>query len=242
LWHLLDCVLFALPAPGAQPIASAQLDGPTIFLKQPGQLYNKPHPPVRTYFQQANSPQDVNMSNSAPVQASRPLELASKPDFAQAMQRIDAWFAQEVIDRPPVRFSRHNAEYELLDEMGAWPSQQARWYDAEHQIARFLRQIEGKTFHGETFPVFWPNLGPNFFAGLFGCRLEFSDVTSWAEPILHDYDQPVALDWQSEYLRARAWRATWTPFWIRSIRFLIRCQHPFNPFSNPLSASVSSAF
>ena len=141
------------------------------------------------------------MSNSAPVQASRPLELASKPDFAQAMQRIDAWFAQEVIDRPPVRFSRHNAEYELLDEMGAWPSQQARWYDAEHQIERFLRQIEGKTFHGETFPVFWPNLGPNFFAGLFGCRLEFSDVTSWAEPILHDYDQPVALDWQSEYLR-----------------------------------------
>ena len=141
------------------------------------------------------------MNDSARTQIGWPLELASKPDFEQAMQRIDAWFAHEMIDRPPVRFSRHNAEYEILDDASQWPSQQARWFDAEHQIDRFLRQIEGKTFHGETFPVFWPNLGPNFFAGLFGCHLEFGDVTSWAEPILADYTQPVVLDWQSEYLR-----------------------------------------
>lgn len=141
------------------------------------------------------------MSDSVRVGAGRPLELESKPDFAQAMQRIDAWFAHEMIDRPPVRFSRHNAEYEILDDASQWSSQQARWYDAEHQLDRFLRQIEDKTFHGETFPVFWPNLGPNLFAGLFGCHLEFGDVTSWADPILAGYTQPVALDWQSEYLR-----------------------------------------
>jgi len=141
------------------------------------------------------------MSDSTRVQERWQVELESKPDFDAAMRRIDAWYAHEVIDRPPVRFSRHNAEYEMLDDAGKWPSQQARWYDVEHQFDRFARQIEGKTFHGETFPVFWPNLGPNFFAGLFGCHLEFGDVTSWADPILHDYSQPVALDWQSEYLR-----------------------------------------
>ena len=32
-------------------------------------------------------------------------------------------------------------------------------------------------------------------------RLEFAEVTTWAMPILSDYDQTVALDWQSEYLR-----------------------------------------
>lgn len=128
------------------------------------------------------------------------LELETKPDFDQAMQRIYAWYAQQVIDRPPVRFSRHNAEYERLDDAARWPSQQARWYDEAHQIERFLQSIAGKRFLGETFPIFWPNLGPNFFAGLYGCRLEFGEVTSWAEPILETYSHPISLDWQSEYL------------------------------------------
>lgn len=141
------------------------------------------------------------MGDSPFMQKSWPVELQSKPDFDRAMQRIDAWFAHAIIDRPPVRFSRHNAEYEILEDANQWPDQQARWYDEEHQVERYLRQIENKTFHGETFPVFWPNLGPNFFAGMFGCPLEFGDVTSWAEPILTDYAQQVALDWESEYLR-----------------------------------------
>jgi len=141
------------------------------------------------------------MSSDTRVQEQWHLDLASKPDFDQAMARINAWYVQELIDRPPVRFSRHNADYDIVDDASLWPSQQARWYDVEYQVDRYLRQIEGKIFHGETFPVFWPNLGPNFFAGLFGSRLEFGDVTSWADPILVDYAQAIALDWQSEYLQ-----------------------------------------
>lgn len=141
------------------------------------------------------------MNNGAHVQEPWHLDLESKPDFDQAMQRINAWYAQAIIDRPPVRFSRHNADFDVVDDSSRWPDQRARWYDVEYQVERYMRQIEGKTFHGETFPVFWPNLGPNFFAGLFGCRLEFGDVTSWADQILSDYTQDVVLDWQSEYLR-----------------------------------------
>ena len=33
------------------------------------------------------------------------LELEGKPDFEKAMQRIYAWYNQEMIDRPPIRFS-----------------------------------------------------------------------------------------------------------------------------------------
>ena len=36
------------------------------------------------------------------------LWLENKPDFEQAMQRIEAWFAGEMLDRPPVRFMAHN--------------------------------------------------------------------------------------------------------------------------------------
>jgi len=130
-------------------------------------------------------------------------ELESKPDFDQAVQRILAWFEQEVIDRPPVRFTRHNAEYETVDDVwkDTWRDQKDKWFDEQYQIDHFLDQVRGKSFLGETFPVYWPNLGPNVFAALYGCPLEFAEVTSWAAPILSDYLRPPALDWQSEYLR-----------------------------------------
>jgi len=41
------------------------------------------------------------------------LELEQKPDFDNAMERIYAWYEQEMIDRPPIRFSAHNAEYAI---------------------------------------------------------------------------------------------------------------------------------
>jgi hypothetical protein len=118
------------------------------------------------------------------------------------MQRIEAWFNHQVIDRPPVRFTRHNAEFESLDGVwrSAWKDQRDRWFDVDYQIEKFLTQVQNKHYHGETFPVFWPNLGPNVFAGLYGCPLEFAEVTSWAQPILFDLETPLTLDWQSEYL------------------------------------------
>lgn len=134
--------------------------------------------------------------------AATSLTLETKPDFAEAMQRVEAWYHQSIIDRPPVRFSRHNADFDLIDDAdrSRWPDLKARWYDEAYQIERFLRRLHSQRYLGETFPIFWPNLGPNFFAGCYGCHLEFGEVTSWAAPILASYDQPVTFDWQSEYL------------------------------------------
>jgi hypothetical protein len=130
------------------------------------------------------------------------LELESKPDFTEAMQRIYAWYEQQIIDRPPVRFSRHNAWAEAGDSSwdASWRYLRDRWFDTEYQVEGFLTQIRGKKFLGETFPIFWPNLGPLVVPAFYGCPLEFGEVTSWASPILKDYRQPVKLDWRSEYL------------------------------------------
>lgn len=129
------------------------------------------------------------------------LALETKPDAERALERLEAWYHQQIVDRAPVRFSRHNAFVEQAGgDLSRWPSLKARWFDVEYQIEKFLREIEGKRFLGETFPVFWPNLGPNFFAGLYGAPLEFGDVTSWAHPTLVDYADLPSLNWQSEYL------------------------------------------
>jgi hypothetical protein len=131
-----------------------------------------------------------------------PIELETKPDMAACLARIDAWYAQEIIDRPPVRFSRHNALYAAADAdaQARYPSLRDWWLDAEEQVARFERTMVGKRYHGETFPIFWPNLGPNVLAACFGAPLTFGEVTSWAEPILREHTQQVRLDLQSPYL------------------------------------------
>ena len=118
------------------------------------------------------------------------LELATKPDFARCLERIEAWFQQAVIDRPPVRFYKHNSQYEGGEalNLSRWASLQERWFDVEYQLDAFERSIADKTFHAETFPVFWPNLGPCVYSAFYAGRLDFAEVTSWYEPALSNLE------------------------------------------------------
>ena len=121
------------------------------------------------------------------------LELISMPGFDMAMKRVYAWFEGAIIDRPPVRFTAHNAFVEQANQ--AYPSDNLRdrWFDAEFQVETFVKSIEGRTFHGETFPVFWPNLGPEVYAGFYGAELQFGEVTSWSVPMVRSWDDMARL-------------------------------------------------
>lgn len=136
-----------------------------------------------------------------------PMELETKPDFDAAIERVYAWFEGELLDRPPIRFSRHNAEYDGKTYSKTWPSLKDRWFDTEYVVDSFVEECRHKRFHAETFPMFWPNLGPNVFAACYGTRYEFGDVTAWTvvnedpdENDEYDYSVP-AIDWNSPYLK-----------------------------------------
>lgn len=117
------------------------------------------------------------------------IALDSKPDFERAMQRIYAWYQQEMIDRPPVRFSAHNAEYAVSPHLKKkWPSMKDRWFDAGYQVDSFIDSIRDRKFYAETFPVFWPNLGPEVFTAFHGSELEYMDVTSYSVPFVKEWD------------------------------------------------------
>ncbi len=98
------------------------------------------------------------------------MELKNKPDMETCLKRIEEWFKGNLMDRPPVRFSQHNADFNVSKHLKEkkWKSLEERWFDVEYHIEFFRESIKGKTFYGETFPVFWPNLGPNVFAAFFG--------------------------------------------------------------------------
>jgi hypothetical protein len=134
-----------------------------------------------------------------------PVELEFKRDAEKCLERVYAWYEGELLDRPPVRFSRHNELYNHIDNSGrSWPSLKDRWFDTEYQLTNAIAEMEKKPFQGETFPVFWPNLGPNIMAAAYGCPYVFGEVTAWAEPVLEDLSEDLKLpsfDWQCEYFK-----------------------------------------
>lgn len=133
----------------------------------------------------------------------RDLELQTKPDFVQAMERIYAWYEGHLLDRVPVRFAGHNEEFNVIDTTRSWDSIQDRWFDVEYRIEQFLDAVQKRKFLGETFPMFWPNLGPNVLAAMLGGHLEFGDVTSWIHPFVHSPDEidRIRLDRNGIYYR-----------------------------------------
>ena len=133
------------------------------------------------------------------------MEIQGKPDFEEAMQRVEAWFNHEATDRPPVRFSQTNAQFSSSSESEnrRWPNLKARWFDAEFQVDSFLNSVEGRRFYGETFPVFSPNLGPNVYAAFHGAELDYAEVTSWVNHCVHHWDDIKRLKFSpdNEYYR-----------------------------------------
>ena len=135
-----------------------------------------------------------------------PVEIEGMPHFGQAMERVYAWYENEIIDRPPVRFMAHNSFLEAAKQNISDLSPQQKetwWFDAELQADLFIKSIAGQRFHGETFPVFFPNLGPDVYAAFYGAQLVFGDVTSWSVPLVNEWEQAdqLHLDLENMYFK-----------------------------------------
>jgi hypothetical protein len=127
-----------------------------------------------------------------------------KPDYAEAQERIEAFWNCEVLDRPVVNMSILRPMAELVPLPSSHhPNPAARWTDPQYHAELALAQLSNQEFLGETLPIAYPNLGPEIFSAFYGCPLHFGDYgTSWTEPILDDWSQAqgLALDWNSPWL------------------------------------------
>ena len=131
------------------------------------------------------------MEKQETQQANRMIELETMPKFDMAMKRVYAWFENEIIDRPPIRFIAHNAFLEAATEDIALLSREQKkqwWFNSELQVDLFIKSIQGRRFHGETFPVYFPNLGPDVYAAFYGAELEFGEVTSYSIPFVRQWE------------------------------------------------------
>lgn len=111
------------------------------------------------------------------------LELKYKPDFAQALHRVNAWYQNEIIDRPPVQFCTVPCSPFITSNDLTQQQLKEKWFDIDKVIDDFEQRIDLLNFQAETFPVFWPNLGPVIYAAFFGTEIVFEKTTSWSKDL-----------------------------------------------------------
>jgi hypothetical protein len=135
------------------------------------------------------------------------MELKTKPDFDEVKQRWNAFWNDEVLDRPMVcAMAPKDGGRKLVDING-----QRYWNpctgDYKTQLDLLDEWAEKTHFMGDLIPHFSPDHGPDQFGAWMGSELKFSPDniwTNWAEPVLEDWESflPVSLKednpvWQS---------------------------------------------
>jgi len=130
-----------------------------------------------------------------------------KPDFDQVLDRYEAWWDGQILDRPLVSmsFARPRAEQLPRPPAKTHPTLRDRWLDTEYLVENTRVRMANTCFFADTLPVVFPNLGPEVFSAFYGCPLEFSESTSWSVPVLENWEpesvDALRLDAESFYFR-----------------------------------------
>ena len=122
------------------------------------------------------------------------ITLYNKPDLERVLERVNAWYEGEIVDRAPVNFgcAPEKMDTSVLDKM-QFSSLEERWMSVDYQIARIRAEISQQPILGDGIPNAFFNLGPDYFTALYGGRIKFGEDTLWMEPFLDSYDQPVQM-------------------------------------------------
>jgi hypothetical protein len=125
-------------------------------------------------------------------------------DDWEAVQRryIEYWHAENH-DRPVLRVAAPR-QRRKESAIRAPARVEDRYLDVEYQIAS-AREHFGNTYYGaEGFPIWAPDLGPDFIGALLGCPLSFAEDTVWAAHLDTDWSDlpPFVLDRSHRWYRA----------------------------------------
>jgi len=111
-------------------------------------------------------------------------ELKFKKAFAKTVARFEAWWNQEIIDRPPVSLGVKTSRPYAGPGPKKYDSFRDQWFDVEYRVDCAVADMDRRDYVGDAFPSFNPNMGPEVTATVFGVELEYTQTTSWAVPIV----------------------------------------------------------
>ncbi len=127
-----------------------------------------------------------------------------KPDYEQALKRMDAFWERELFDRPVVQFPLYKPVDEWIDyPVSGHRTPEDMWLDVDYQATWNQVNLSNHYYLGDTMPVAWPNLGPDVFAAFYGCPLCFYDhETSCSKPLVQNTSdiENIKINWESPWL------------------------------------------
>jgi hypothetical protein len=123
------------------------------------------------------------------------VDVLYRPDWEQAKERIEAWWEKKMVDRVAIQVTAPSSVCaKLFIEQPK--TIEGQWTDIEWILERAEGRIKTTYYGGEAFPLYFPNLGPDIFAGYLGCDIQFSRETSWSVPLIEDWEtaEPLKFD------------------------------------------------
>lgn len=122
------------------------------------------------------------------------MHLDFKENAQAAMERMDAWWDHEILDRPVISYTYPRIDIPFkIGQMDNWCL--ARQPDAiEDCINRHEQALAGMVHGGECFPRYHPNYGPGILAAVLGCEPEFKSNTVWFHHPMPDDEIEDALE------------------------------------------------
>jgi hypothetical protein len=104
-----------------------------------------------------------------------------KPNIEKTIERFNAFWARDLLDRPPIRI-----RYPIPGQSDAeWTAacQKPETYFAYHENI-FRHRI---SLMDDAIPSATVDMGPGFMGGVMGCNIRFEHGTSWSEHCLQDW-------------------------------------------------------
>ena len=71
------------------------------------------------------------------------------------------------------------------------PDLERWWTHSPIVLARWLAEMENTFFGGEAVPHIWLDFGPSIISAYLGCPMHFATDTTWQDPILDDWSEPL---------------------------------------------------
>lgn len=130
------------------------------------------------------------------------MQLEYKGDLDKVLERFEAWWQCELIDRPLVMLLNVTPDRRAEMPQKTHANPREAWFDIDHRLDRFEAEVKSKVYLAETLPIFTPNLGPDVVATLFGSELKYVDTaTSWSKPAAESCREILDLkpDYENEY-------------------------------------------
>jgi hypothetical protein len=128
----------------------------------------------------------VRSRRGAPDQSKETAVFVLKPDFEDVLERYEAWWDCEIIDRPLVSITYPSPDRHPLPA-SHHSTHCERWFDTDYVVARRVCELRNTVFAADSLPIAYPNLGPEIFSAFYGCEMIYGDRTGWTEPCLSDW-------------------------------------------------------